>query len=51
MTIQETEHTEVDSERWIAIQAKVVRQETDGVGLAFIARKPGEIAEMVTRAP
>jgi PilZ domain len=51
MTIQETETTDVDSDRWIALQAKVVRHDTDGVGLTFLPTKAGRVAGMVTRAP
>lgn len=51
MTIQETENTDDDSDRWIALQAKVVRHDTDGVGLTFKPMKAVGIAGMVNRAP
>lgn len=51
MTLQETENAEDDSDRWIAIQAKVVRRDTDGVGLTFMPTKTGRVAQMITRAP
>lgn len=51
MTLCETTNTIVDSDRWIAVQAKVTRHGSDGVGLAFLPGKEGEIAEFGTRAP
>ena len=51
MSIQEIGTTDVDSDRWITVQAKVVRSDSDGVGLTFIPGKASVIAEMVTHAP
>jgi hypothetical protein len=51
MTLQETENTEGDSDQWIALHAKVVRHDTDGVGLTFMPMKTGGVAQMVARAP
>lgn len=51
MTLQETANTNVDSDKWIAVQARVVRHGSDGVGLAFIPGKVGGIAEFGTWVP
>jgi hypothetical protein len=49
MTLQETGDAEVSAERWIAVPTKVVRQGSDGMGLAFLAQNSGGMAEMVQR--
>jgi hypothetical protein len=49
ITLQETGHPDVNSERWIAVQAKVVRLGSDGVSLAFLPQTSDGVAELVMR--
>jgi hypothetical protein len=51
MTLQETGDADVHAERWIAVQARVVRQGSDGVSLAFLPQSSGGMAELLNRAP
>lgn len=51
MRIQETGKTDDDSDRSIAVQAKVVRVGADGVGLAILPWKTGGTVHRLMRAP
>jgi len=51
VTLQETGDADVHAERWIAVQARVVRQGSDGVSLAFLPQSSGGMAELLKRAP
>jgi hypothetical protein len=51
ITLQETHPPEVNAQRWIAVQAKVVRQGSDGVRLAFLPHSERGIAGLIKRAP
>jgi hypothetical protein len=47
LTLQETDKTIVDSDRWIIVHAKIVRQGSDGVGLVFAPEALKEITKIL----
>lgn len=51
LTLQETDKLIVPSDRCIKIQAKVVRQGSDGVGVAFLPGKARGVDQLGKRAP
>ena len=51
ITLQETHPPEVNAQRWILVHAKIVRQGSDGVSLAFLPQSAGGIAELIKWAP